>query len=149
MSTPERKDPVTTAENLGASIDGMSAELGRLRKYGRHNRWFVVVDVVLTVVLALTGGLAVHSAQVASQASKAQLALCQAGNVARAQQIVLWDHLLSVAKAPPHETAAQREQRLKTVGAFRAYVHRVFRSRDCSKLGQPGGPATGGSTHRG
>lgn len=57
--------------------------------------------------------------------------LCQAGNEARAQQIVLWDHLLSIAQPPPHQTPAQARHRLATERAFEAYVHHVFAPRDC------------------
>lgn len=62
-----------------------------------------------------------------------QLALCQAGNVVRAQQTGLWDYIISLppAKGSPPPTA-QQEQR---VAAFRAYLGKVFAPRDCSHLG--------------
>ena len=63
------------------------------------------------------------------QATAAQL--CQAGNQARAQQVVLWSHLVVISKPPPHETVQARNQRVRTTRDFLAYVHRVFAPRNC------------------
>ena len=58
--------------------------------------------------------------------------LCQAGNTARAQQVSLWDHVLTIARGPRHETPAAHRRRLATERAFENYVHKVFAPRDCS-----------------
>jgi hypothetical protein len=139
MSMPEARDPVQTAKDLTAAVGTLSKEVARLRRFGRHNRWFILVDIVLTVALSLFGALAVHSAQIASRASSAQLALCQAGNVARAQQVGIWDYLLTLSGPPKTPQArvliTKFEHRLKV----------VFMPRNCARLGQPGGPATRGT----
>lgn len=127
MSTPQ--DPLTTAEGLRTALTGMTKELKRLRRYGRHNRWFIAVDVLLTIVLALTGALAVHAAQTANQASSAQLALCQAGNVSRAEQDGLWMFLIRLS--PPPKTAQGR----KVLTEFEHHLGVVFKPRDCRRLG--------------
>ena len=136
MSAPEPKDPLATAEGLQAALAAMAGELQRVRQGERRNRAFVIFDIALTVLLTLVGGVAVHSATVASQADKAQLALCQAGNVARAQQLGLWDYLFHLAGKPPTSQARKLD------AEFLHHVHTVFMPRNCSKLGQPGGPAT-------
>lgn len=76
-----------------------------------------------------------RAALIASQRAEASaLQLCQAGNEARAQQIILWEHLVAVAQQPPHQTPAQQRHRLAVARAFLAYVHQVFRPRNCRAL---------------
>src|SRR6516162_7693555 len=65
---------------------------------------------------------------VTSRASVMQL--CQAGNDARAQQVILWTHLIATAVPPAHETPAQRQQRQAVTARFLAYVRGVFAPRD-------------------
>src|SRR5262249_30141168 len=59
--------------------------------------------------------------------------LCLLGNEARAQQIVLWEHIVQIAQPPPRETPAQRRARLATTRTFVAYLHKVFAPRDCAR----------------
>jgi hypothetical protein len=112
-----------------------------LTRHSRRNRvmiWVTIVSLVLDILL--TAGFAVvavqaHDASTAATANaQYQQALCQAGNVARAQQIQLWTHLLSLqpAAGTPKRTPAQQKQ----LGEFRAYIHSVFLSRNCKQLGQ-------------
>jgi hypothetical protein len=73
----------------------------------------------------------------ATAAAATTVALCQAGNTSRAQQVTLWDHILTIsANSPPplHETRAQHAQRLATARAFEAYVHHIFAPRDCTAI---------------
>ena len=93
--------------------------------------------VVTLFVLAflLSGGaywLSVRAVQgeVRSRASVVQL--CQAGNESRAQQVTLWTHLIAISQPPPHETAAQKQQRQATIRVFLGYVRKVFKARDCA-----------------
>ena len=58
--------------------------------------------------------------------------LCMTGNDARAQQIQLWEFVISVSR-PPHETAAHRRRREATVRRFTTHLHRVFAPRNCTK----------------
>ena len=80
------------------------------------------------IITATSGAywLAIHNAASVTQ-------LCRAGNEARAQQVILWEHILRIARAPAHETPAHARDRLATERAFEAYVHKVFAPRDCSK----------------
>lgn len=130
MTTPADRDPIATAKGLTDVVRGLTEEVVRLRKYGRTNRRFVVVDILLTLAVFLAGGIGVNAIQKASDANSAQLALCQAGNVSRAQQIDLWDYVLSLSKPP--QTAEQRA----VVAKFEQHLHQVFAPRDCQKLGR-------------
>jgi hypothetical protein len=99
----------------------------------RGARYSVVFLFVLSFLLA--GGsyyLSTSAVQgeVSSRASVVQL--CQLGNESRAQQVMLWTRLVAISQPPPHETAAERAQRLVRVRAFLAYVHRLFAPRDCA-----------------
>lgn len=122
------QDPVATAKDLTGAVNVLAAEVKRLRKYGRTNRRFVLFDIALTVGLTLFGALAVHAASQAAHANSAQLALCQASNVARAQQVTLWDHVIG-------ESHPRSKEQAHALAAFGAYVHMVFRPRNCAALG--------------
>lgn len=136
MSAPEPRDALVTAEGLRNALTGMAKELKRVRSHSRHNRWFILLDIVLTVGLAVTSGIALHAVQQAARADSAQLALCRAGNVSRAEQDGLWMFLIHLS-APP-KTAQAR----KVLTEFEHHLKIVFRPRNCARLGQPGGPAT-------
>lgn len=102
-------------------------------------RYAVAALFVLTFLTSgasyLLSASAIHRAA-ATAASTLQL--CQLGNESRAQQITLWTRIIVISQPPPHETVAQRRQRLAVVRAFIAYVHRLFAPRDCQALkGQP------------
>jgi hypothetical protein len=94
-----------------------------------------VVLAVLSLVFAVASGVvavrAVHG-EIRNRASTVQL--CQAGNDARAQQVTLWTHLIAISAPPPHQTAAQKQQRGKLITSFLRYVRQVFAPRDCSHL---------------
>lgn len=128
-NTPDR-EALDAAGRLTDALAKTAAEVSALRRYGRHNRWFIAFDIVLTVLLTLSGGIAVHAVQTATRADSAQLALCRAGNTARAQQAELWDYLISLSKPP--RTAQGR----RLVGEFEHHLRVVFAPRDCARLGQ-------------
>jgi hypothetical protein len=98
---------------------------------------------LFALVLALSGANleftahevnAVRAAEMASARSAASVVqLCRAGNEFRAQQVGLWDHIVTISQPPPHETRAAERKRLATIRAFVAYVHRVFAPRDCAR----------------
>lgn len=127
MSDGDR-EALDTAQGLVTAMRGLAAEVKRLRTYGRHNRWFVVFDIALTVLLAATGFLSVHAADQASRVNSAQLALCRAGNVARHQQVQLWDYVVHLS---PPKTKQAREVTVK----FEHHLHAIFAPRDCTRLG--------------
>ena len=106
----------------------------------RGARWAATGLLILTLVVG-GGNLwatydqvgSVRAAEAASARSAASIVqLCQAGNVARAQQLQLWEHLVAIAVPPPHETRGQMRRRLATTQAFLVYVGKVFAPRNCA-----------------
>ena len=126
----ESRDPVAAAQDLTGAVAHLADEVNRLRNYGRRNRAFIVFDVLLTVLLSVTGAVSVHAVQSANSAKAAQLALCQAGNEARNQQIGLWDYIIGISRKP--ETVQQK----KNIEAFEQHLNVIFAPRDCSHLGK-------------
>ena len=154
---PPSRDPVAVAQALTGAVEGLAGKVRALTSdvvpaldaYGKRNRmlirrgyFFLVLDVILTVAFSASlafGIRADHRAAAASASAAAarssELALCHAGNTARAQQVTLWAHLLSLPPAagqPPRSKAQQAE-----VDAFGAYVRSIFKPRDCAHLGKP------------
>ncbi len=88
--------------------------------------------IFLFVLTFLTGAanLLWTSRQVGAvgRTAASQMALCQAGNVSRAQQIDLWEFVLRISGPP--KTAAGRVVAAK----FEAHLHAVFAPRDCKHL---------------
>lgn len=74
---------------------------------------------------------AIDSASAAHQIALAnrqyQLALCDAGNVARAQQIQLWQYIVKIS---PAKTPQEQQK----TADFEAYLLTVFAPRDCNHL---------------
>lgn len=89
----------------------------------------LVLDVMLTAALLMVGIRATDAGDRADQVHAQQQATCQNSNEARQAQVQLWDYILSLP-APEPRTDEQERQLVK----FRAYVHRVFAPRDCSRI---------------
>ena len=121
-------EALARAQGLTDALTEMAAEVRRLRTYGRRNRAFVIVVIALSLAIILAGGIAVHATGEAETAVSAQLALCQSSNVARAQQVSLWEFLIHLG-APPR-TAKGRMR----VSEFEHHLYVVFAKRDCAAL---------------
>lgn len=95
-------------------------------------RGFVFLSVLALLLAGASSWFSVRAVQgeVATRATITQL--CETGNEFRADQVTLWNHLVVISAPPPHETAAQKAARAKTVRAFLAYVRKVFAPRDCT-----------------
>lgn len=126
------QDALAAAETMTDAVKALTDEVARLRKSQRRSWKFIVFDITLTLALALVGGISVHAAQTAGQANSAQLALCQAGNVARAQQVELWDYVLSITGKP----ATPRQQ--KATEEFKHHLNVIFAPRNCEQIGKGG-----------
>ena len=133
----DREDAVQAARDQTAAMTALADEVKRLRRFGRNNRKFIVVDVLLTLALAATGAVSVHATQTANSAAANNRSLCQSSNVARAQSIELWDYLLALppAKGAAPPSAQQKER----AAAFRAFLDKVYQPRDCAHV-SPGNP---------
>lgn len=89
----------------------------------------LALDLLLTVAIFLVAVRADNASNRADQVHAQQVATCQNSNEARRVQVQLWDYILSLP-APRPRTDEQERQLLQ----FRAYVHRVFAPRDCSRI---------------
>jgi hypothetical protein len=143
-----QQDTAQVARELTAALDRMSSELETVRhgseerdeallKYGRTNRRLIrglivslILDIVITVAVGLLSVQAHNNTVAIGHTSASNLALCQASNVARHQQIELWEFLLDLSKGP--QTAQQRA----TVSEFEAHLRAIFAPRRCTSLGQ-------------
>jgi hypothetical protein len=98
------------------------------------------VIILFVVMIVLTGASYALESNAISKAQRNTASitqLCQLGNDSRAQQIRLWQFVISLSRPPPHETARQERQRQADLRTFEAYLHRIFKPRNCSALGQP------------
>lgn len=138
-------DPLHAAADLTAAIDGMTAELrtvnarqAAVEAYGRRNRLlifltftYIAAVAVLTVLLVLVNGAAQAAATRADTANvnvaaqhQSLLISCRNGNISRAAQVALWDHVLSQTTSNLNlNTAAGRH--------LFAYIQAAFRPRNC------------------
>lgn len=140
--SPDR-EALDIAQNLTKGMKSLADEVKRLRTYGHHNRWFVLVDIGLTVLLTVFGYLSVHAntaAQHANDSAAAQhaslISACQSGNQTRAEQVQLWTHLYDEALSSGHVTAAQKAADERLI----AYVRHVFAPKNCKAVYATSGP---------
>ena len=135
--------PVEVAVAVARGMKGDKGEPGPPGEgMTRGARHAVIFLFVLTLALAGANLLftshevnAVRTAAASAQRASASTSqLCQSGNEARAQQVGLWQFIITISKPPPHESAAQERARLAALRSFNAYLHRVFAPRDCRRL---------------
>lgn len=89
---------------------------------------------LLALVLLIGGGnlwATYDQAGAVRRAAATTTQLCEAGNMARAQQVTLWDHFAAISKPPPHQTPAQAAARRKSIAGILAYIRHVFAPRNC------------------
>ena len=136
-------DLIAVAQAMTASMDGLARQVGGLNtqvdaqeSYGRRNRrmiWGLVISIALDAALTVAlVGVAVatnDAANKATQVHNQQVTTCLSSNEARAKNVQLWDHVLSIPPTVPR-SAAQAKQ----AEDFKIYVHQVFAPRDCSKI---------------
>ena len=147
MTERSDADALETARNQTEAMKTLATEVRRLGSYGRRNRLYILFDVLLTIALAVSSFIAVHAsesahtAQAAAVAARAAAAvatqnnraLCESSNVARSQQIELWNFVLGLGHAP--QTAEQK----KNIAAFRHELQVIYQPRDCANV-SPGNP---------
>lgn len=127
--------------DLASRVTTLTAEVVRLRTYGRHNRWFIAIDIILTIGFAFATYVAVDASSAAdrngvtiSQLHQAQVASCRGGNQTRSQEIQLWAHLAAVSKPAPGSTPKEVAASKREVAQLLAYIRMTFRPRDCAAL---------------
>lgn len=114
----------------------------QLTTYGRRNRhliWITIVslalDLLLTAALTVVAIQAHAASSAAASARTSSIAvaqsdrdLCLSGNAARAQQVSLWNYILSLSRSPT--TPAERER----VAMFKAHLQQLFAPRNCAHV---------------
>lgn len=141
---------VTTARDLTGALNRLAGRLeevkagsedrdeqlakrdAQLNTYGRRSRhliWITIVslalDILLTVALTV---VAIQAHDTSGAVAQSNRNLCLSGNAARAQQVSLWDYILSLSQ--PSATPADRQR----VVAFRAHLQQLFAPRDCAHV---------------
>lgn len=102
---------------------------GKYAKRTRHLAWTLAVSVALDLLLSGLFGLLLYGQAATNRAvHNAQLHVC---GVERQ----LWEHVLDISAAPPHETPAARAARLARLRQFRSYVETQLGPRNCAALG--------------
>ena len=149
---------ITSARDLTDALNGLTGRLEEVRadsedrdqqlaerdaqlsRYGQRNRhliWVTIVslalDVLLTAALAVVAVQANHASGAASAVAQSDRNLCLSGNVARAQQVSLWNYVLTISQQPA--SSAERAR----VAEFRTHLHKLFAPRDCAHI-NPGSP---------
>lgn len=125
------------AEELGTQIGSSNARIAELSDFAKHNRsmiWAVIASLVVDVCLTVGLGFAYNQAHNASitatklaQANtESQMATCQNANGVRANDIVLWTHVLNItsAAATPAQQIADAQ--------IQDFVDRTFAPRKCT-----------------
>jgi hypothetical protein len=107
----------------------------QLSRYGQRNRHLIritiislVLDLILTAALAIVAVQANHASGAASAVAQSDRNLCLSGNVSRAQQVSLWNYVLTISQRPV--SADERER----VAEFRTHLHKLFAPRDCAHV---------------
>jgi hypothetical protein len=163
VSSPPQPDPsgaIGTAQALAEALNGVSVRLddvktasedrdAELKRYGRHNRMYVLFDIAITLLFALGGyqiadashradtATASAAAATASESAlhSAQLSGCEVGNQERAGELALWTYLFDASK--PASKAQEQ-----AVDKFMTIVAATFAPRNCARA-YPLPPAKG------
>lgn len=145
---PDEAGIVAAVGRLTEAVNGLRADVTRLRRYGRRNRKLVLVDIIATLIAVISTVIALHANSDATRAQDSanrayarvvaehasQLSGCRIGNQLRAEQRELWSHLAAISRPPPHLTAAQLAEHQKQIRNLLAYVNHVFPQLDCKAL---------------
>ena len=147
-SPPQPSDPadaLAIAQALAGALEGMSRQLktvndnseerdASLKRYGRHNRLFIAVDVLLTIVTTVAVGVAVSASNTANQTQQASATSCAAGNDLRQTLDEVFDHVFTAVKPPPQDTPAEKAVADRKLAALEAYYHAKFAGRNCTAI---------------
>lgn len=134
-------DPVQTARDLQAALEGMTGQLAAVKATVRRSRRVIIalavsllLDVCLTVGVTVaavqSGDASGRAGDAVAQLHASNLSACRQANVNRAQDIAIWDTFLSELAPPAARTAA--------VKAKLAVINTAIRvkdtPRDCARL---------------
>lgn len=136
---PDPRDTLRAAAALEGTMAGLRGEMAALRHSSKRNRnWIVglavslVLDIVLSVVVAVVAVQASQASDLAHQNRQAQIATCDAGNQARSVSVSLWNYVLDLSSKSPENQTPQRKEQIEQ---FRAYMKNAYAQRDCTQPG--------------
>jgi hypothetical protein len=133
------QDVQTGSEARDEQLAKRDAQLASYGHRNRHLIWITIVSLVLDILLtAAVTVVAIQAHDASSAAASARTAatavaqsnrnLCLSANASRAQQVELWDYILSLAQPPA--TPAARER----IAEFKAHLEAIFAPRDCANV---------------
>jgi hypothetical protein len=107
----------------------------QLSRYGRRNRhliWVAIIslalDLLLTAALTVVAIQAHDASGAASAVAQSSRNLCLSGNVSRAQQVSLWNYVLTISQQPVSSAEQAR------VAEFKTHLHKLFAPRNCAHV---------------
>jgi len=100
----------------------------------KQGTWLAILIIAMTVSILIGVLFSIYAVNRATSSRATVQELCISGNDSRAQQVQLWEFVITLSVAPPNETHAEKAARLNRVREFRAYLHKVFAPRDCTRL---------------
>jgi hypothetical protein len=107
----EQDAALAAAAELAASFQAMTAQMERLSRYGKRNRRIIAaLAVSFALDLLVTAGLGyntIRQNEVQNGIRASDIRQCQLANVARGQDIAIWNRLLTI---PASATAAQKAE---------------------------------------
>lgn len=86
----------------------------------------VILDILLTIGLAIVSYKTSELAHLAQSNRQAVLANCEVSNESRQNNRVLWDYALSL---PPQQPLTPEQQKVRA--DFKTFVNKTFAERDC------------------
>jgi hypothetical protein len=86
------------------------------------------LDLLLTAALTVVAVQANRASGAATAVAQSDRNLCLSGNVSRAQQVSLWNYVLTIPQQPA--TSAERTR----VAEFKAHLHKLFAPRNCDHV---------------
>lgn len=136
MTDPDREATLAAAARLEQAMGNLTDQIHALRTYSQRSRrliWGLVVslllDVLLSVAVAVIAVQANEATSTANQNRQTQIATCEAGNQSRALQLQLWTYVLDLSAQSPRDYPGKDQQ----LAQFRDYIARTFAPRDCSR----------------
>jgi hypothetical protein len=128
------EDVKADSEDRDEQLAKRDAQLNTYGRRSRHLIWITIVSLALDILLtaALTV-VAIQAHDTSGAVAQSNRNLCLSGNAARAQQVSLWDYILSLSQ--PSASPAEQHR----VAAFRAHLQQFFAPRDCTHI-NPGSP---------
>ncbi len=120
------------SEDRDKQLAERDAQLSRYGQRNRHLIWVTIIslalDLLLTAALTVVAVQAHHASGAASAVAQSDRNLCLSGNVSRAQQVSLWNYVLTISQQSSRSADPAR------VADFKAHLHKLFAPRDCAHV---------------